>query len=163
MTYTITSFDIISAVPILTGTEDTEHFLLHYPHFTTQCRDLFDLISNLSDVEIMAFLQKNCPIYCSVVTQKRFLWDPNFHFRFEIHDHFHYALRFVEVVNFCFCCKCLGSSKMYDPFFIQLEEKRAGFAKNHWDSIIIEFNFFQHVMHIGDSWLRGQLLSTFVT
>ena len=42
----------------LTGIEDNEHFLLHCPGFATQCRDLLDLVSSLSDVEIMCLSSK---------------------------------------------------------------------------------------------------------
>ena len=37
----------------LTGIEHNEHFLLHCPRFATQHRDLFDLVSGLSNIEIM--------------------------------------------------------------------------------------------------------------
>ena len=42
----------------LSGIEDNEHFLLHCPRFDTQRRDLLDLVSILSNVEIMRLSSK---------------------------------------------------------------------------------------------------------
>ena len=36
-----------------TGIEDNEHFLLHCPRFSLQCRPLLQLVSNLADVDIL--------------------------------------------------------------------------------------------------------------
>ena len=42
----------------LTGIEDNEHFLLHCPRFAKQREDLLDLVSSLSDIEIMRLSSK---------------------------------------------------------------------------------------------------------
>ena len=42
----------------LTGIEDNEHFLLHYPRFATQCGNLLDLASGLSNIDIMHLSSK---------------------------------------------------------------------------------------------------------
>ena len=42
----------------LAGIEDKEHFLLHYPSFATQRRDLLELVSSMSNAEIMRLSSK---------------------------------------------------------------------------------------------------------
>ena len=42
----------------LTGKENNEHFLLHCPRFATQRGDLLDLVSGLSNIDIMRLSSK---------------------------------------------------------------------------------------------------------
>ena len=42
------NFDCLSPIGICsTGKEDNEHYLLHCPHFTTQCQDLLGQVSDV--------------------------------------------------------------------------------------------------------------------
>ena len=46
-----------------TGVEDNEHFLLHCPRFSTHRKTLFDLVSNLVEIDIMRLSSKELCTY----------------------------------------------------------------------------------------------------
>ena len=48
--------------------DDNEHFLLHCPCFSSQCKGLLDLVSSLTGTEVMHLYSKSSVDYCSMVT-----------------------------------------------------------------------------------------------